>query len=242
MESSKYYDKHTVYVSLKGPSKEELLEFMEDFIKQAKSLIPKLNTEYRLNYVLNKENKPIGLAYIFFASKELYHLMDGKNPDGSDRVEITVLPENLEEPQELQSWADACDNTVKKELPPLIHNEMDDVLFARAYVEPLGRQYAHHILKCVGLPVWVDERTLKRIFQFYCSDCTKYKSRGKGRDYYPIIKIVEAPERICFVEFDSATHDAQFALLMVKRLDLDCEKGKATLYFCHSIHYDKRDK
>jgi hypothetical protein len=249
MELDKYFDRHTFYVSLKGATKEELVSFANRVIAAVQPHVGTgFNKAYRINYVLNKENKSVGLAYIYFASVEVYNMLNGKNPDGSERVEVTYLPTKpltMEDYSADMSWAEAMEeeekNIVRKQLPPLIQVDSSPAVIEPAFVLPPARMYAHNVLKCANLPPWLDKAWVKNVFSFYCSDTTKGKKKGKdgAKECYPIVTIVEKPDRISFVEFDGSTRDAQFALLMCKRMDVEVGRNRGTLYWQYSITYDK---
>jgi len=83
----KYLDKHTLYV-LTGAATHE------QFDKSVKSAIAKsgLKSAYEVNIVINRDGKRLGFGYVRFSNTILYHLLDGKNADGSKRVEKRPNP------------------------------------------------------------------------------------------------------------------------------------------------------
>ena len=89
-----------------------------------------------------------------------------------------------------------------------------------AYVEDLEEKYCPHILCSRDVPTWIKEEHIKHAFTPYASDShtiINRKIRGtKFTDTYPFVTINE--NRVAFVTFDSKTHDAQFALLMMRKV------------------------
>lgn len=92
----------------------------------------------------------------------------------------------------------------------------------RAFVLDIDPKYSHNILCARGIPEWITEHDLKVAFTPYASDTTSLHSRkvyGRTiKESYPFVTINET--RVAFITYDPNTKDAQFALLMTKKLDL----------------------
>lgn len=111
---------------------------------------------------------------------------------------------------------------------------------------PVDNKYMSHILKCKDVPLWATKEDLKTQFAPFASDhTTKHERMIKGRrieETYPFVNIND--DRVAFIIFDQATHDAQFALHMMKKtvLKKTMKNGvveQATLMFGHSFRTDR---
>jgi hypothetical protein len=92
-----------------------------------------------------------------------------------------------------------------------------------AYVKDLEEKYHHNILFTANLPSCVSEDDLRILFRPFVSDSkTEYMRKYQNKiisERYPFVKIINDPikgRRMARIEFDPATRDAQFALLMRK--------------------------
>jgi hypothetical protein len=107
---------------------------------------------------------------------------------------------------------------------------------AAAHVEESEPDVSHHILCGRYIPNWITEKSLKAIFTPYATDSvtqTRRKVNGEViTDTYPFVTINN--KRIAFITFDSRTRDAQFALLMTRKLELTHGTEKVTVVFNQS--------
>jgi hypothetical protein len=107
---------------------------------------------------------------------------------------------------------------------------------AAAHVEESEPDVSHHILCGRYIPTWITEKSLKAIFTPYATDsvtATRRKVNGEViADTYPFVTINN--KRIAFVTFDSRTRDAQFALLMTRKLELSHGSDKVAVVFNQS--------
>jgi len=82
------YDNHTLYIKCDCASTEQIRQiFNEAFAKYNEEHKAKLTCNFRVNLVENRNGDSLGIAYVFLVNSEAYHLILGKNPDGSDRIE-----------------------------------------------------------------------------------------------------------------------------------------------------------
>jgi hypothetical protein len=105
-----------------------------------------------------------------------------------------------------------------------------------AHVDDVETDVSHHILCGRYIPTWITEKDLKKIFTPYASDSvtlTRRKINGEvTQDTYPFVTINN--KRIAFITFDSKTRDAQFALLMTRKMELSHGTEKVTVIFNQS--------
>jgi hypothetical protein len=113
-----------------------------------------------------------------------------------------------------------------------------------AFVQEPSTYESHNILFARGIPDWIDEAAMKNLFKEYnnCPDWIKRKSGEVWINcHYPIVNIIErrnyktsSIEKMAFITFKENTTDAQFALLMTKKLFVVNPKNKdisTTLFF-----------
>jgi len=125
---AKYFDTHTLYTKCDCASVEQIrTAFNEALTKYQKENGVNLNCRYRINLLTDREGNSFGTAFIFVTNSEVYHMLLGKNPDGSDRIEYMDDP-SWEPPKDNEmvnesgwtsvtdsldysnmSWADICD-------------------------------------------------------------------------------------------------------------------------------------
>lgn len=292
MATGKYFDNNTLYVKSGVAQPEQLKDSLRKAIGEASRLLGKpLKVFFEVNLIVLREGRKVGFGYIRVSNSEVFHLLAGRNADGSERVEYIddpdwVEPESDDETDMSikpgQSWADFAEEEerhicpkIKRVLPPLLtlpgypldgkqqaeykqqvienakregtyEEGMENTIFvpvvgtfetSPAFVTDIDDNLCANVLCTRKVPAWVTEEKLKSTFMKYASDATtKQKRRVGGQtitDTYPFVSINQ--DRNAFITFDPKTHDAQFALLMTKKLDLQGEGGKATtLIFTHS--------
>lgn len=112
--------------------------------------------------------------------------------------------------------------------------------------KPVESKYMPNILKCKNVPTWITKDDLKVQFSPYASDRETVHERViKGRrveETYPFVNIND--DRVAFVIFDPSTHDAYFALHMMKKTVIskrlpDGSENRITLLFGHSFRTDR---
>lgn len=116
----------------------------------------------------------------------------------------------------------------------------------RAMVNPVDAKFMPNILKSRDVPNWVTKAELKAQFAPYASDNTTRQERlikgNRVEDTYPFVNINE--DRVAFIIFDPSTHDAQFALHMMKKTIISKKSPDGsilseTLIFGHSYCTDR---
>lgn len=81
-------DKHTLYIKCNYASEKQIYDALNAGLTkyQYDNKITDLNCRFRVNYITNKEGEPLGLAFAFFTDSAIYHMILGRNPDGSERI------------------------------------------------------------------------------------------------------------------------------------------------------------
>lgn len=102
MSSSNIYDKRTLFIKCDCASVEQIRQAFNDALTnyQTQTKI-NLKCRFRVNLVENREGKSLGIAFVFVTNPAVYHMLLGKNPDGSDRIEYRDDP----------SWTPLADGT-----------------------------------------------------------------------------------------------------------------------------------
>lgn len=165
---------------------------------------------------------------------------------------MRLLPYKLSPEQMEQKRAKIiADNEGKPDFNPDLVKVEPEAFFCvdRAMVVPVDPKYMPNILKSKDIPLWVTKEDLKAQFVPYASDSKTLQERYiKGRkieESYPFVNINN--DRVGFVIFDPSTHDAQFALHMMKKTFIRKkvkENGKeqllqSLLIFGHSYRTDR---
>lgn len=95
---------------------------------------------------------------------------------------------------------------------------------APAYVSPIEDKYCANVLCGLDIPAWISERDLKGIFTPYISKnianakpIRKLDGVSKEEDY-PWVTLNKT-RHMAFITFNPRNHDAQFALLMTRKID-----------------------
>ena len=110
-----------------------------------------------------------------------------------------------------------------------------------AYVETVDDRYSPETLHGTNIPSWVKAEDIKAQFKHFASNSrTVHRRKVKGNfveDTYPFVSMSEPAngERMAFVTFDRNTHDAQFALLMMRKVEMKNSANKCTIVFNHSF-------
>lgn len=130
-----FTNNHVIYLDCGVATEEQIRAVIDKSLREVnKKLRRNIEIYYRIN-VVNRSGRLVGYSYVWFTNPEVYHMLTGKNPDGSERVELVddpdwVMPDESREPiqpLESTSWADMCDEEeryicpkIKRALPPLM--------------------------------------------------------------------------------------------------------------------------
>lgn len=281
---------HYLYIRSSGlATNEQLMKALKTALEGARAATKKkLPCLYNVNLVSDRDGKPSGYGYIWVSNPEVYHLLLGRNIDGTERVECfpdpTWVPKDddfleaaLNIPyQKGMSWADMADEEdilraeyeckiMRRVLPPLM--KIPPIVYTPQQIEVLKKQikgegevipaqieivcegahvyetddtkYKHNVLYCAMVPLHVTEKDMKILFSPYTSDTqTPYVHRVNGetiKETYPFVRIVSSSGKRCaYITFNERTQDAQFALLMTRRVNWIARHDKSLitpLYF-----------
>jgi len=212
------YDEHTICIK-KYFSFEEITVSIENCIKQALEIDNTISKEYFLKYPEEDEGKDnikyMNFIYIFFKDKKIYHLLMGKNTDGSKR-ETIKYKENYDYSAPCpEIWADEdTDDDIEEIIQegPLLfmYNENEIIDFERAFVYKnviyKGCEFSNYILFVKNEYKFITKEKIYDIFKIFN---TKEKK-------YPIIENLN--ETNYQLIFDKNTYDALFAYLLCNKV------------------------
>lgn len=135
----RYYDEHTLYMDSGVATKDQISNCLKTAILEAEKVLErKLNCTYRINVLVNKNGEYFGYAYIWVSSTEVYWILLGRNPDGTERFEEIPDPnwkpseplennDNNDTNDKKKSWYERIEEEerfiqplIKKLLPPLV--------------------------------------------------------------------------------------------------------------------------
>jgi hypothetical protein len=142
---TQYYDEHTLHVTdlmAVGHNKQLIWSIKEAINSYSKSTGRPFPCDVKANMIKNKQNSYVGLGFVWVSNPEIYRMLIGLNPDGSERFSLIDDPSwiqsppisnsNIESSEGLvpslsSSWADAVDeeeastpSKIKVPLEPLL--------------------------------------------------------------------------------------------------------------------------
>ena len=212
----KFFDDHTILIESGFATKAQilnaLLNCLRTYNREQESELNILRSEIHVNTVLNKAYLPTGLTFIWISNSAYYHILLGRNPDGSDRVE-KVFDDGYDQYEldlpEITDWSDLVEEEDEhshiEPLPSLV--EIPDINLTASQVR-LGKQMTKdpnfsyfvklsakaafvleindgetkHELFCSNCPIWVGQKQLSNIFRQYIPE-------DRRTDGYPKIII-----------------------------------------------------
>jgi hypothetical protein len=255
--NNQMYDNHTLNIKCYSFTLDQIKNVFNNAFKKYKlNHNNNIECSFYYNLILNKQGVSYGIAFVYVSNNEVYNMILGKNPDGTERLQYTKkLKERIT--NRSSNWGDSSDDEEIIDtivLEPLIvlepiklndeqksfYPESDNLIIHRAVIYKLEEKYIHNILKTKKTPNWVSHLMMKKLFSPFSSDnTTKYSRIIKGKkimDTYPFVNINK--EGICFIIYDSKTNDAQFALHMMKKITITHDNKTITLVFNHSYNLD----
>src|SRR5213080_4719336 len=110
----KYYDQHTLYIESGAITEKKLDQILKDAFGKLKRNSELKKNKIGINYVMkivtNKNGDLLGRAYLWVEDPQLYYILNGLNPNGSERIERRPNPNwNEDESYQIPSgvkWGD----------------------------------------------------------------------------------------------------------------------------------------
>ena len=131
----RYMDEHTIYCDSGIATQKQISDSFEKAIEDAEKILKKkTNCRFKINLLVTKEGEYFGYGYIWVSSTEIYWMLLGRNPDGTERVEEYPDPDwkpPIKDKSKInitdKTWSDIAEEEdsyvqpmIKKVLPPLI--------------------------------------------------------------------------------------------------------------------------
>lgn len=132
--SIRYHDTATIFCDSGVATEEQVGDSLKEAIKQAEEILGyETNCRYKVNLIVDKDGKYFGFGYIRVSKPEIYWMLLGRNPDGTERIEeypdpdwVPPSPKQNTE-NENKSWVERIEEEeayiqpkIKKNLHPLI--------------------------------------------------------------------------------------------------------------------------
>lgn len=204
---TKYYDNHTIFLNCKHYTVEEIEESLIAALKQ----YGQIDCKFHINLMTNKDGVSFGKAFVYISNPAVYHMILGRNLDGSERIELIDDPNwvaPVASPARSRSnskeqkinileadWAELIEREEEKErlslkyvcpkIPIQLNSLItlpDDIGCEANYVMRIDPNLASHILKTVKLPAVITRDHIKQKFFPFASDCiTLHSRRIKGK-------------------------------------------------------------
>jgi len=190
-----------------------------------------------VNYVRDREGKSFNLCYVFISNLKYYNVILGLNPDGSKRVEY--IDEESEEDN--FGWTDFSGNwgdsvgpkSTKVELDPLVPM-IDCMSMDKVFLKELPEHFNPNTLVSCGIPKWLTASDIKEKFNIYATSYLSPRSKTKdtptcAKSTWPTVEISRGN---AYVSFPQNTNDAQYALMMNRKVVFDSHN--AVVFFKHA--------
>lgn len=140
----KIHDNHTLYVKCGVATvdqiRESFLKALKDYETENKL---KLDCRFKVNRVEDKNGNSFGIAFVFITSSEVYHMLLGKNPNGSDRVDYIDDPSWHPIPENSKINESGWSSTVSKSWADQVEEE-DEI------------EKKENMSKCPQIPIQLD--------------------------------------------------------------------------------------
>lgn len=256
-EDTQYHDEHTLNASTGDLSKEEVVTAFNAAIFQIYKK-HNINTNFLVNLVKRFDEKlgthvPKGISYVFFTNPEVYHMLIGRNPDGSNRFKMIPDPNWIKplpkapktaqsvDPTEkwniISSWADECEE-IEEPTAPLIRVEDEPLTQGVMATDKFGKKFdityqPSFVTVSADMDVKYD---IYKLSAFVPENVTEKMLKDLFTPFssvanYPeikVTKIVSKGKRLVFIIFNHHTVDALFAKQLMFTYTF---KGSVTVRF-----------
>lgn len=161
-------------------------------------------------------NRVDGFSFVYFLSSEVFNMILGRNPDGSERKQIKVCDVETES----NLWSDMCE-VEEVVLEPLILFPYE---CTPAFVPNISNKYLSNILIAENCPNWIRKTDLESlIFVFNVPvDISIFSQNGKKN-----------------IMLEFCSNEAQFILHMIRKLPVQKKYNGKTLedilFFKHPV-------
>lgn len=252
----RFYDTHTIYCDSGVASASQISTCLKKAILQAEKILKKpTNCRYKINLLVNKEGEYFGYGYIWVSSEEIYWMLLGRNPDGTERIREYpdpnwTPPDRKATSQGEKNWIDMVEDEdayiqpmIKEILPPLItipgYEYDEDQLVHLEELNEDGKEIPKigYFEISRGYALDAPPGTLRHkicarnvpnwIPENVFKNIFSFYVRDSG-DEYPKVNIVNTKKgKIVFISFEVGKKDALFTLLMTKKITIVNPQNKS---------------
>lgn len=213
---------------------------------------------YDINLPIAYDGKPRCCAYMYFSNPEMYWILLGKNPDGSERVEYYDDPEWIcpeRETKTFTNWADEVEEEelyicpqLSRPLPPLI--DIPPIVLTTSQIEWMTENspetdptiYRMKFSSAFVVPVeppYLHNKIVCGGIESWMTEADLKRLFGKystsrNRDFPKY----EIRGNRGIITYDPHTTDGQFAMIMMKKRTIHSQ-GKTVNLFCNFFFTDK---
>lgn len=225
---------HYLYILARGIEAMRLAEIVFSWMHhvELKTALGKKNCRYQLALATSFDGSFLGYAYLWVERTEAYHLLLGRNADGSvretweedpDFVPNSTMNYNCDPfgDGEGINWKEELDasmpNFIKKTLPPLIPILPENDIALQVLPLEVKTQDVVHTLYAKMAPKWLNT--------YYVRELLGHLSSNKS---YPKVRFGENKE--VYLDFDPSTADANFASYILHKYTIVHPRtGKASV-------------
>jgi hypothetical protein len=265
----KFLDENTLYVDTGVATTGQLSECIKQAIQNAEKILGReLKCRYKVNLLVGRDGSYFGYAFVWVSSSEIYWMLLGRNPDGSERFEEYPDPDwkpptSPAKPSDFKTnWIDVVEEEdrytcplLRRDLPPLVevpgyvyNNEQRTHLEELAEGQPVPEMGYFVMSRGYALdsPAGTLSHRLcaRHVPEWIPLEVFKsiFSFRTTNSDY-PKVNFVNSKKggRIVFINFDPKTKDGIFTLLMTRKtviVNPADQSQRAVLVFSHA--YDNR--
>lgn len=127
---SRYPDNHTLYVTSGASNNEDLVKSVSQALRAyEKTKEREYSCNVTANLVFDKEGVPLGFGYLYISNTQVYNMLLGKNPDGSERTKLVEKEgKRIFSPDDgvewVEDWSQDKRELVTEQLPKLLNPEI----------------------------------------------------------------------------------------------------------------------
>src|SRR3990167_1643505 len=241
------YNNHTLNLRTANCSEEQVSQAIANTLKEIKEKCGGIPSPFFLNYVrrYNRDTRvlePTGICFVFIKNPQVYHIILGRNPDGTDRVKLVPDPDWVEPEEEAFSfntgmgWGDMMCEMEERErskerpmvrvpLEPLVGDitastsEGDYVIEVQASFEkitPEKRDQCNLSTLYSSVKCTISDQKLVAFLRLF-SDSSPYPRLKSGKPKNGV--------RNVYIEFNPNSYDAMFCLQLIKTIQLRGDDG-----------------
>lgn len=197
-----YYDEHTLYVTSGVAKEDQIVKCLKESIRQ---LEEKTGKKYKcwvkVNLIVDKNGGYFGFGYIRISNPEIYWMLLGRNPDGTERSReypdpdwVPPLPKPKTRSSEKKSWSEMMEDD-DMYIHPIIREELAPLMTVPGY--KYDQFQREHLKTLAEKDVGGEVISIPEMGYFEISRAYAHKPDGKAHNILRAQKVPSwIPERI----------------------------------------------